>query len=57
MSRNYNMLVHISDMNPDRVEVVQQAATEEWPFDDRWDWNESDNVLTASADDQLWRYK
>ena len=47
MSRDYNMLVRISDMDADRMKAVQQAAAEQWPFDGCWDWDESDNVLSV----------
>lgn len=34
MSRYYEMYVELENVNPERVEAVQDAANAEWPFDD-----------------------
>jgi len=49
MSRYYGMNVTISGHNPALAEAIQAAAGEEWPFD----WTESDEQLTAYAEDNL----
>jgi len=50
MSRYYGMNVTISGHNPALAEAIQAAAGEEWPFED---WSDSDEQLTAYAEDNL----
>ena len=34
MSRSYSMFIRITGADPERIEAVQEAVNEEWPFDD-----------------------
>ena len=36
MSRYYNMFVMVIGANPDRFDAVEDAASDEWDFED-WD--------------------
>ena len=51
MSRYYNMAITITGVPNNRVDVVKEAATVEWAFDN-W-FLDDDGVLTASADNRL----
>lgn len=53
MSRRYNMGILICDVDPNRVEQVKSAATQEWPSLDDWYFDTDTHVLTASGEDNL----
>ena len=50
MSRSYSMLVRISDVAPEKVDCVKQAAKDVWDFED---WCECDNYISACVDGYL----
>jgi hypothetical protein len=44
------MLVRVRDVTSERVDRVQQAANDEWNFDD---WHEHDNSISSCVDGSL----
>ena len=50
MSRYYSMFVRVSGVAPEKVDVVKQAANDEWGFGD---WQDQDAELTACGEDRL----
>ena len=50
MSRSYQMFVRIRGFHAEHIDAIKGAAEHQWSFDD---WFESDDQLTASADDSL----
>jgi hypothetical protein len=50
MSRSYSMLVRISDVAPEKVDCVKQAAKDVWDFED---WHEYENSISADVDGYL----
>ena len=50
MSRSYSMLVRISDVAPERVDRVKQAAKDMWDFED---WHEYENSISSCVDGYL----
>ena len=50
MSRSYQMFVRISGFHAEHATAIKEAAEHQWPFGN---WFESDDQLTASADDSL----
>ena len=52
MSRSYEMTVRIRGANPDRVEVVKEAARFEWGFNDWYPLDHPDDAQNFAADAQ-----
>ena len=53
MSRSYSMSVHISGYNTAKVNDIQEAANEEWSFDDD-NWYEYENNMSAVGEGNLY---
>ena len=50
MSRYYNMFVMVIGAKPDRLDAIEDAASDQWEFED---WDNFQGTLTCSADGQL----
>jgi len=61
MSRLYEMEVSIEGFDPDKKDEIQDAAHDEWPFEDWQDWNgelschAQSNLGGGETDDQFAR--
>jgi len=51
MSRLYEMEVTIEGFDPDKAQEIQDAAQEQWPFEE--DWSEDEETMSAHGQSNL----